>query len=62
MSFSCFDGIRTSLGSTDGTCTVANSYSSPVLSFCKRAAILSDLFLIRGNGRDESTAIGVRTG
>ena len=71
VSPSFFDGICTTLGSTDGTCTVANR-SSPVLSFLLSlslfsfleisAPIFNVLFLISGNGLEESIAIGVSTG
>ena len=59
------------LGSTEGTCTVANttlsfslSFSLPFfLSFLEiRAPIFRDLFRIRGKGREESMAMGVSTG
>ena len=58
-------GISITLGSTEGTCTVANSRTSfPFfLSFLEiRAPIFSVLFRISGNGLEESMAIGVRTG
>ena len=56
-------GRRTILGSTAGTCTVANS-SSAFFSFFffKIAPIFKDLLRISGNGLEESTAIGVSTG
>ena len=50
------------LGRTAGTCTIANSSSLPPSFFFKSAAIFKDLFLTSGNGLEESTAIGVRTG
>ena len=59
------DGMITTLGSTEGTCTVAKSISSfPFLvSFLERSApIFNVLLRIRGNGLEESIAIGVRTG
>ena len=56
------EGIVTILGSTEGTWTVAKSMVSFRFLSIKRAAILSDLLRINGNGREESTAIGVSTG
>ena len=56
------DGICTSLGKTLGTWTVAKTVSLLFSLFASRAAILRVLFLIKGNGLEASTAIGVKTG
>ena len=55
-------GSFTIRSSTEGTCTVANSSSSLLFFFLTRAAIFSVLFRMSGNGLEESTAMGVKTG
>ncbi len=56
------DGIRTTRLRTLGTCTVANSSSSSLFFFRTIAPMFRDLLRIRGNGLEESTAMGVSTG
>ena len=58
----CPAGSSTTRLSTLGTCTMANSSSSPISFFRTRAAMFKVLLRIRGNGREESTAMGVSTG
>ncbi len=61
--FSFSVGISIIRGNTEGTCTVANSSSSFSPSFFNNnAAKFKVLFRMSGNGLEESTAIGVRTG
>ncbi len=48
--------------STLGTCTMANSSSSPMSFLRTRAAMFRVLFRISGKGLEESTAMGVSTG
>ena len=60
---SASSGISTSLGITLGTCTMAKSrVSSSPPFFFTRAAMFKVLLRTRGKGREESTAMGVRTG
>ena len=56
--------ISTSRGSTFGTRTMAKSKSSSSSPsfFFSSAARFKDLLCTNGNGRDESTAMGVSTG
>ena len=57
------EGISITLGRTLGTCTVANSNSCfSFLRLLTKAPIFRVLLRIRGNGLEESTAIGVKTG
>ena len=55
-------GSSTILGSTEGTCTMANSSSPSPFFFFNRAAIFRVLLRISGKGREESKAMGVSTG
>ncbi len=55
-------GSSTTRLSTLGTCTVANSSSSPISFLRTSAAMFRVLFRISGKGLEESTAMGVSTG
>ena len=55
-------GMGTIRASTLGTWTVANSSSPFSFRLESSAPIFKDLFLMRGKGLEESTAMGVSTG